>query len=73
MSDKDEPKILSPTELEILLGLPILRMIAKEDAERHSISDLPPLDLGETVRPLSADDDLLAEMLESLQEEESKP
>jgi hypothetical protein len=30
MTDKD--KILSPNELEILLGLPILRRIAKEDA-----------------------------------------
>ena len=34
MTDKD--KILSPNELEILLGLPILRRIAKEDAERSS-------------------------------------
>jgi hypothetical protein len=36
MSDKDKPEILSPNELEILLGVPILRMVAKEDAERPS-------------------------------------
>jgi hypothetical protein len=42
MSDKDEPKILSPNELEILLGLPILRMIAKEDAERSSEKEPKP-------------------------------
>ena len=33
MSDKDEPKILPPNELEILLGLPILRLIVKEDLD----------------------------------------
>jgi hypothetical protein len=32
--------------------------------KRHSILDLPPLDLGETLRPLDPDDDLLSEMLE---------
>jgi hypothetical protein len=31
--------------------------------KRGSLRDLPPLDLGEVKRPLSADDDLLAEML----------
>jgi hypothetical protein len=41
--------------------------------KKHSIRDLPPLDLGETLRPLGPDDDLLAEMLESPQEEEPKP
>jgi hypothetical protein len=32
----------SPNELEILLGLPILRMIAKEDAERASRQEEEP-------------------------------
>ena len=31
---------------------------------RHSILDIPPVSVGEVLRPLAADDDLLGEMLE---------
>lgn len=34
------------------------------EAERHSILDIPPVNLGTALRPLTADDDLLGEMLE---------
>jgi hypothetical protein len=33
-------------------------------AQRHSALDIPPVSLGSMLRPLSADDDLLGEMLE---------
>ena len=32
--------------------------------ERHSILDIPPVSLGQSLRPLTPDDDLLGEMLE---------
>jgi hypothetical protein len=35
------------------------------EAQAHSIVDIPPVSLGSIVRPPSADDDLLGEMLES--------
>lgn len=34
------------------------------DTGRHSILDIRPVSLGQALRPLSADDDLLGEMLE---------
>jgi predicted DNA-binding antitoxin AbrB/MazE fold protein len=34
------------------------------DAGRHSVLDIRPVSLGQVLRPLSADDDLLGEMLE---------
>ncbi len=34
------------------------------DAGVHSVLDIPPVHLGAVLRPLSADDDLLGEMLE---------
>lgn len=45
-----------------------LQVIPKRDAKssegaRSSLRNLKPLDLGETLRPLDADDDLLEEML----------
>jgi hypothetical protein len=33
-------------------------------AEEHGILDIPPVSLGSIVRPFTADDDFLAEMLE---------
>jgi hypothetical protein len=39
-----------------------------ELTEKRSIADLAPLDLGAVLRPLSCDDDLLGEMLESREE-----
>jgi hypothetical protein len=35
-----------------------------QDAPRHSVLDIPPVSLGPVLRPLTADDDLLGEMLE---------
>ena len=37
---------------------------ALEDRGAHSILDIPPVSLGSVVRPFTADDDLLGEMLE---------
>lgn len=34
------------------------------DAGRHSILDIRPVSLGQAIRPLTPDDDLLGEMLE---------
>jgi hypothetical protein len=33
-------------------------------SEAHSILDIPPISVGSVLRPLTADDDLLGEMLE---------
>jgi len=35
------------------------------ESPAHGILDIPPISLGSVVRPVTADDDLLAEMLES--------
>lgn len=35
-----------------------------EEARRHSVLDIPPVDVGAILRPTTADDDLLGEMLE---------
>lgn len=35
-----------------------------EDQRAHSILDIPPVSLGSVLRPFTADDDLLGEMLE---------
>jgi hypothetical protein len=37
---------------------------ASEGSPRHSVRDIPPIGLGGVLRPLTADDDLLGEMLE---------
>ena len=37
------------------------------DAGRHSILDIRPVSLGQTLHPLTGDDDLLGEMLEDRQ------
>ena len=34
------------------------------DAKAHSILDIPPVSVGKVLRPLTADEDLLGEMLE---------
>jgi hypothetical protein len=34
------------------------------DAGDHSVLDIPPVNLGQAIRPLTSDDDLLGEMLE---------
>ncbi len=36
----------------------------QEDRKAHSILDIPPVSLGSVLRPFTADDDLLGEMLE---------
>jgi hypothetical protein len=35
------------------------------DLKAHSILDIPPVSVGKVLRPFTADDDLLGEMLES--------
>jgi hypothetical protein len=34
------------------------------ESARHGLLDIPPVNLGSTIRPCKADDDLLGEMLE---------
>jgi hypothetical protein len=38
--------------------------VAIEGAPRHGILDIPPVSLGQVLRPSTANDDLLGEMLE---------
>jgi predicted DNA-binding antitoxin AbrB/MazE fold protein len=38
--------------------------VERLDGERHSVPDIRPISLGEVLSPLTADDDLLSEMLE---------
>ncbi len=56
--------LLSPKELSELERLVHSARRRQAGGVRRSPLDLPPLRLGEVLRPLSAEDDLLAEMLD---------
>jgi hypothetical protein len=40
------------------------RAVVSRPAKRISVQDMPPLQIGRMIRPLSPDDDLLGEMLD---------
>ena len=54
---------LSPVELASLERSVRIVRKRKLKPRRESALDLPPLDLGDVLRPLTPDDDLLGEML----------
>lgn len=54
-----------PEGLEVTVLAPNVDVsIPTLEAHRHSLLDIPPVSLGQLLRPLTADDDLLGEMLE---------
>ena len=51
-------------EVTVLASNPDGEGAATEGKRPHSILDIPPVSVGAVLRPLTADDDLLGEMLE---------
>jgi hypothetical protein len=56
LPEGQEVTVLAVSEAQVTPPIPL--------AKPHSILDIPPLSLGPILRPLTADDDLLGEMLE---------
>jgi hypothetical protein len=63
----DGVEIAEGQQVTVLADNDALARIPSEGAGRHSIRDIPPVSLGAMLRPLTADDDLLDEMLEDRQ------
>jgi hypothetical protein len=51
-------------EVTVLAPGPMSAGLQAEGSRPHSVLDIPPVRLGAVLRPLTADDDLLDEMLE---------
>jgi len=54
-----DEKVALPEGQEVSVVIPLQR-----GPGPHSVLDIPPVSLGQALRPLSPDDDLLVEMLE---------
>jgi hypothetical protein len=55
---------LRPAEQRKLFNWLAARLRQNEPSSSHSVLDIAPVDLGELLKPLTRDDDLLDEMLE---------
>jgi hypothetical protein len=53
----DNAKIPEGTEVSVVVGL-------QRGPGPHSVLDIPPVSIGEVLRPLASEDDILGEMLE---------
>jgi hypothetical protein len=53
-----------PEGQEVTVWAPEKVAIPSDAAPRHGILDIPPVSLGQVLRPLTDDDDLLGDMLE---------
>jgi hypothetical protein len=61
---EDGVRLPEGQEVTVLAPDKELDGVPSEGTPRHGILDIPPVSLGQVLRPLTGDDDLLGEMLE---------